>query len=1293
MSVLSLSILSITNVDADVSPYQGKDYFRIVVEVDGEAKSTCLGNSEPSSLSVSWNHTFHFTTTRASRVLFSIRAFALSTGQIVQIGEDIQLSVGELLSRRDATNETSLTIMGDGLTYGPRLNLVVTEAAERVLPPNIVPVHDCIGQLRVLAASMTNSVQQKRSLANLSVAMTVQRAILDFYPTGHPNRAGALSSLASTLWMCCQVSKNDAILSETIKYEEELVSLHPPGDPDRHSALAGVAGSYFTRYQAQGNVVDLVSAIRQGEEAIELQSKDHRHRRMYLGNLALCYQERNTLLGDEADLHRAIELQEEAIALPASGGPDHWLQLSNLSKSLLARYRLRGSLDDLQRCVVLSEEAVSIQPQDHPDRGSMLDALGVVLTSRYQEQGNTSDLEQAIRLHQEALSLILPGHPSRPIATANLARDLLFQYTLDGDLAKLHRVIALLEEALAHHTAGNVYRPLSLGMLSFSLLTRYEVQGNSDDLYRSLELALEALPLHPEGHSERPACLRHLAICLRARYSLQGNVQDFHQAIEYQEEALRLMPPHHAERHRALDQLSCSLHRRYRLLWNKADLLQAISLQRDVLAMMPPSHPQRIYSVGNMAICLHSSFELSQDMQEFNEVIALEQEALSLAPRGHSDRNQCLANLGTSLQTRFDYQGDLADLHQAINLQEEALELRISSNSIHQSTTTAYLANALLQRHRTQGKNPLVPGTKPLSTEGGANDDVVEAFRLYGTLKGLIPSTELCLAAREWVYHAELYNHPSVLDAYQTAISTLDRYAAASSSVVRRHQVLPPGLMTLVNDAFSCALRKNDPETAVQLLEQGRGILWTQLARFTTPLEELSSRGGDGEVLAKEFRRLSILLQQFTTSQETPGSNSGDSSRSLTTPVVRRDYIELEREWSCIVDQIRVQDGFARFLLPPLFAHLREAAREGPVIIVNTSKYTSDALIILHTQSPIHVPLSLDQEAIINLSSRFSRLIRDFPSASQKVESQDSDSQSRLREYRNMLITQLRFLWNAVVQPVMEQLEDIHPIGGRIWWCPAAQFPSLPLHAAGPYRKGQKNLSGLYVSSYTPSLSALARARSRSTPSATLSASQPSSASDLPTFALVGQAKPLTGAELQNVEQEFEAIREVLPGSMSLDRLDDDLATDEGVVNVLQTHSWAHLACHGNQDFSQPFNSSFAMKNGPLTLLRIIQTKLGNPEFAFLSACHTAVVDKSTPDEVIHLGAAMQFAGFKSVIATMWGVDDGYAHVMVKAFYKNMFEGIPDYRRAAECLNKAANRDVVGSVPIDQRIVFIHIGA
>ncbi|KAG2099134.1 CHAT domain-containing protein, partial [Suillus cothurnatus] len=77
------------------------------------------------------------------------------------------------------------------------------------------------------------------------------------------------------------------------------------------------------------------------------------------------------------------------------------------------------------------------------------------------------------------------------------------------------------------------------------------------------------------------------------------------------------------------------------------------------------------------------------------------------------------------------------------------------------------------------------------------------------------------------------------------------------------------------------------------------------------------------------------------------------------------------------------------------------------------------------------------------------------------------------------------------------------------------------------------------------------------------------------------------------------------------------------------------------------------MRDEHLTLLDIMERDIPHAEFAFLSACHTAVGDEETPDEVIHLAAGLQFSGFKSVIGTLWEVDDSVAKHVVEAFYKN----------------------------------------
>lgn len=198
----------------------------------------------------------------------------------------------------------------------------------------------------------------------------------------------------------------------------------------------------------------------------------------------------------------------------------------------------------------------------------------------------------------------------------------------------------------------------------------------------------------------------------------------------------------------------------------------------------------------------------------------------------------------------------------------------------------------------------------------------------------------------------------------------------------------------------------------------------------------------------------------------------------------------------------------------------------------------------------------------------------------------------------------------------------------------------------------------------------------------------------------IGQAAPAGGfAKLGTVDEELDSLQSILAPAIPMTRIAGEGATCSESLRAIHSSPWVHLTCHGKQDVTRPLKSCFAMSDGPLTLLDIVRAPSESvqcSEFAFLSACHTAAGDRTAPDEVVHLAAAMQFAGFRGVVGTMWAVDDAVVVNMVSAFYQALLERSPeglDYEHAAVALNTAAKRVDKNVVPLEQRIVFIHIGA
>ena len=254
----------------------------------------------------------------------------------------------------------------------------------------------------------------------------------------------------------------------------------------------------------------------------------------------------------------------------------------------------------------------------------------------------------------------------------------------------------------------------------------------------------------------------------------------------------------------------------------------------------------------------------------------------------------------------------------------------------------------------------------------------------------------------------------------------------------------------------------------------------------------------------------------------------------------------------------------------------------------------------------------------------------------------------------------------------------------RIWWCPTGPLSFLPIHAAGIYPSGPK-LSDMVISSYTPTLTALSNN----------SRAQTAEKHQLLTIALPTESRPQlpgTGREVECVAKHAENFHVL--------RLLESEATKDRVSEAMESSSWAHFACHGTQESTNPTESCLWLANqSKLTLSDIINLRLENAELSFLSACETATGDKELEEEAVHLAARMLLAGYRGVIATMWTIHDAFAVEIADETYRRLFkEYNADSTRAAEALHFAIkkvleDREAKGKkVSLFHWVPFIHIG-
>jgi CHAT domain-containing protein len=200
----------------------------------------------------------------------------------------------------------------------------------------------------------------------------------------------------------------------------------------------------------------------------------------------------------------------------------------------------------------------------------------------------------------------------------------------------------------------------------------------------------------------------------------------------------------------------------------------------------------------------------------------------------------------------------------------------------------------------------------------------------------------------------------------------------------------------------------------------------------------------------------------------------------------------------------------------------------------------------------------------------------------------------------------------------------------------------VPVHAASFYDNGGgKGISDYVVSSYTHSLTALLRAQQTAVP---LKREE--------LKALIVTEPNAPGLQtLPSIVAEVEAISKSIPSECVLSASESTAKehnvtrTIHEVLGLFHRAAVVHFACHGQQDPHNPLKSGFCLRDGKLTVGKIMQQQSPSAFFAFLSACETAKGDRSQPDQSVHLAAAMLFAGFRSIVGTMWYVPVPYSCV------------------------------------------------
>ena len=781
---------------------------------------------------------------------------------------------------------------------------------------------------------------------------------------------------------------------------------------------------------------------------------------------------------------------------------------------------------------------------------------------------------------------------------------------------------------------------------------RFEQTGDRADLEAATVVAQQAVNATSSDHVNLAMHLSTLVIVLLARFWQTGDAADLDAAIDAGREAVTLTPRRHPNLAHYLSSLGGSLRIRFERTGDPADLEAAIDAGQQAVALTPPGHPNLATYRSALAVSLHTRFEQTGDPAELDAAIDAGQQAVAASPPGHPDRTGYLSNLAVSLHTRFEQTRDAADLDAAIDAGQQAVALTPPGHP-GLATYRSALGNSLFARFERAGNSA----------------DLTAAIGCWQEASKVptgTPSTRLAAARRWGAVAASAGRVHEAAEGHAVGVSLLPVVAwHGLDRRTRQEQItLWAGLAA---DAAACAVMDGCPDRAVELLEQGRSVLWAQALNLRSDLTRLAAKD---RKLAERLDGIRKVLDgpvpaEALSLQEPAAGSTGATRRARQ----MEDAVELRRrkarEWDEVLAEVRLMDGFERFLAATPYPELATAAVDGPVVIVNASHHGCHALIV---EADSELPRVIDLPHL-SLDAAVNRAVAMVEALAGTGDPHRAFPQ-RERSRRTVLDV-LDWLWNVAAEPVLSALGHTSPrrvgdLWPRVWWCPTGPLAILPFHAAGHHpvfrtatASGTDCVPGRVISSYTPTLTALTRARQPLTPAPVrqLTVGMPVTPGYLPL--------PAVSAEMNILARHFS------PGPVN-HQLTGPHATRAAVLAAVATHSWAHLACHASQNDVDPDRSGFALWDGALTIGDLAAQPTQRQDLAYLSACETATGSALHLDEAIHLAAGMQFLGYRHVIATMWTIADSPAPRVANTVYTMLTNnGTLDPGRTAVALHNA----------------------
>lgn len=550
------------------------------------------------------------------------------------------------------------------------------------------------------------------------------------------------------------------------------------------------------------------------------------------------------------DVDKAIEHGEHVLRHPP---PDpQRLQQSAyfVAEAYRARASVTGNPADFERAIDLVAEMLQRPDLDDSKRQSFLVLQSANHYDRFHAFSTPSDLDEALSCARKAVAVPGPADPESA-ALAQLAACLTQRPQLGGPLEDLDRAVEIYRAAwtsirarLGDPTEENAgsggYGDTEIGVahnLASALAQRYHHHEIPADLDEAVDTMTAVLRLTPENHHKRPERLTTAANMIHHRWFRNRSADDLATCLAQAEEAVATAAPGSFAHHHALAAL--------------------VGIHGDVL----DEHEDGAGDTQDGENARISREELLNRHQDSRD------RAIELGLRtAESEEDLPLRswvlvahNTAAALLRRWQAAGNRDDLEKSISLGRRILDRA----GLERSPVTALLlGSALIHHARNHGDGNDGHAGAEARTEAAA---VLRALSACAAA----PARMRFTAARWW---ATVTGRPDeeTLAACRRLMELLPLVAWVGAPRTVREAALADQA-GLVSMAAQAALDAERPTDAVEFLELGRGVLWSQRLDLRTDLAEIEEVAPD---LAARLAAVRQALDASAAFDEGPGGSS-----------------------------------------------------------------------------------------------------------------------------------------------------------------------------------------------------------------------------------------------------------------------------------------------------------------------------------------------------------------------------------------------------------------------------------